>query len=188
MQAEKTAKAVREMQEQAHGVKPTLYLTAQQHLDSLRRLRHFITPSPNTGRLTGGELVAGDCDEEGDKETECSWGQCTGRPEQWPPDTRLWPERALTHDGRVYGVKYHQAGQFCPFDRRAPEGDPMHGDPGGCFYRCRIFKPTKDEPVPTREEALVLFDETIEEYRTEGYKLTAADEEQRTKFMAEPPR
>jgi hypothetical protein len=159
-----------------------MYLTAQQHLDSLRRLRRFIAADPARGRFTGGELIAWDSDAIGDKDTECSWGQCTRRPEQWPDDTRLWPERALQRDGRVYGVKYHQAGQFCPFDRRAPEGSPMHGRPMGCFYRCRIFQRTKDEPRPTREEALEMFDKAIEEYRTEGYKLTAVAKEERRQW------
>lgn len=164
----------------------SLYLSPQQHLDALRRLRHWIAAQPEQGRFTGGELVAWDCTVTGEKDTECSWGTCTCRPEQWPPDTRMWPERPLMHDGRVYGVKYHQDGQFCPFDRRAPEGHPMHGMTSGCFYRCRIFHPTKEEPRPTREEAIALYDAAIEEYQTEGYKLAAADDAQRKEWDTKP--
>ena len=137
------------------------YLTAQQHLDSLRRLRNFILAH------TDGKLVAWDSDYIGDRDIGCSWGQCTRRPEQWPDDTRKWLERPLNPDGRVYGVKYNQNGQFCPFDRQAPEGDPMHGMSMGCFNRCRIFHPDEGGR-PSREEALTLFDAAIAQYEAKG--------------------
>lgn len=169
-QAAREAERAQEAARKAVEPKRSLYLTDQQYHDALRRLRNYIAPQPDRGRFTGGELEAWDSDCIGDKDTECSWGLCTGRPEQWPPETRMWPERPLMHDGRVYGVKYRENGQFCPFDRRAPEGHPMHGMASGCFGRCRIFTRKKGEPRPTREEALALFDATIAEFRP---KLTS---------------
>jgi hypothetical protein len=130
-----------------------LHLTDTQYLLALERLRAYIAESSD-------ELVAWDSEYVGDKDTECSWGLCTCRPEQWPADTRLWPDRELTYDGRVYGVKYRAPGQNCPFDRQGFD-NVTRDTPHGCFYRCRVFSPEDGEARPSRDEAIQLYDTMI---------------------------
>jgi len=117
-------------------------------------------------------FVAWDSDTTGDKDTEMSWGLCTGDLGAWPDkqDT-MWPDRkprmgrhsnieptddpAYNH-GRVYGVKHRTDDQPCPLDQGAVPSR------WGCFYRCRVFNP-KGNGKPSREEVLRLYDIRIKE-------------------------
>lgn len=145
-----------------------LYLTDEQHLSTLIRMRARIagetTPTP--------ELVANDSTTTGDKHTECSWGMCNDDPTFWlhgelmfpdrPPLIRLMLKKGSRTVEEVPSVssKYHQQHQLCPFDRREDGEKPM--TPNGCFYTCRVFRPSG--PI-TREQALAMFDATIARFQ-----------------------
>jgi hypothetical protein len=89
----------------------------------------------------------------GCKDTQCTWGLCDDSALMWPKDTQLWP------NGRT-ARKYLEAHQLCPFDKRAIKDATVNG----CFYTCRVFQATKREPVPTREQAIELYDKRIAEF------------------------
>lgn len=91
----------------------------------------------------------------GDKDTQATWGLCSRVKEMWPDkETHLWPDD-IRDSEYIYGIKYLKGNQFCPFDKR----DKHNGQ--GCFYSCKIFQATKKDPIPTREEAIKLYDRRI---------------------------
>lgn len=128
-------------------------LTDDRYLAALRRIRANIAArSPFT---------SDDDDTIGNKHTECSWGLCSHRKEDWPcMEDHLWPNQ-FREQGRVAPL-YRKKHQLCPFDRRMTAGtvDDLAMSQG-CIYTCRIFRPKKD-PKMTRELALELYDQAIE--------------------------
>lgn len=149
-------------------MKSDLYLSDERFLAALERMRTRIAE--------GEKLGAEDLTAIGNKYTYCTWGMCTGDPEFWPKEDRMFPDREpISTDCRVeYGKvvpilrvssKYQDRGQFCPFDRRpsAKAPDYAQGSPGGCFYRCMIFSPKGAKP--TREDAIKLYDVSIEKFK-----------------------
>jgi hypothetical protein len=118
-------------------------LSDERYLAALIRVRDLIAK--------GERLVANDSEEIGNKYTECTWGLCSGDKKAWPdPQDYMWPDQP----DRV-APKYRTNRQVCPFRRAPPSAN-------GCFWSCMIFKP-KGKPVPTREEALALYDAKIKE-------------------------
>jgi len=145
-----------------------MYLSDERHLAAMERMRERIA--------SGVKLDAVDSETTGDKYTDCSWGMCSMDPEFWPVEDRMFPDREPIvssyrsgPDGLVpiphVSSKYHDEGQFCPFDRRPRATDPMPNSPSGCFSRCRIFSPGRDQRKPSREEALDTYDISIECFR-----------------------
>lgn len=134
-------------------------LSDDRYLAALKRIRAHIA--------AGSSFTSDDDDTIGNKHTECSWGLCSDRKEDWPDsEDHLWPDQ-FVKQGRVAPL-YRKKHQLCPFDRR------MTASPGtvssidmmqGCFYTCRIFRPKKD-PRMTREQALALYDQAIERIQT----------------------
>lgn len=123
-----------------------LMLTDGQHFQALIRFRDAIA--------AGMELKFFDSNQTGYKDTQATWGQCSKAKEMWPDkETHMWPDdpRDVGSD-YIYGIKYHRDHQMCPMDKRKSH------DGRGCFYSCRIFQ----GPVPSREEALKLYDLSIE--------------------------
>lgn len=108
----------------------TSRLTDAQHLAMLKVVRRRISDDI--------PLEAVDDDFPGDKHTEANWGQCTQK--GWPKDARLFKNRD--------SPKHRETRQRCPMDTR--ERPTIRG----CFYTCRIFQ----GPIPTKEEALELYD------------------------------
>jgi hypothetical protein len=125
-----------------------LYMPQARFIAALKRMR---------SRISEGLKLSGFDDTTiGAKDTQCTWGLCTGDPRQWPEaNDHLWPEQFEEH-GRV-APRYRVAGQHCPLDaeHRHPEQRPS-----GCFYRCRFFQ--RKHHTPSREQALKLYDEAIE--------------------------
>jgi hypothetical protein len=151
-------------------INPWLYSPWPRFLASLKRMRE---------RIAGGlQLRYWDSNTIGDKETSATWGQCSKEKEQWPDaEDHTWPDEFLKH-GRVAPVYRNVAdGQRCPFE--VTNAGPGSGS--GCFYRCRFFQSRKFErklglTVPTREEALQLYDATIEdaEKQTQNHAIQQA--------------
>ena len=143
-----------------------LYMTDAQHLASLERMRDKIAKSE-------GPLYAFDDTTPGNKSTDCSWGMCTCDPTFWAKDELMFPERGPIRVGcRADGTpvlhessKYHKDGQQCPFDRRNGTENKASW---GCFSHCRVFSRKRGEKTPTKEEALRLYDVTIERLTQKG--------------------
>lgn len=117
-----------------------LFLNDGQHFQALIRFRDAIA----------GGMVLEYFDETaiGFKDTQATWGQCSRVLEMWPDK-----ETHLFEPNNGYArVKYHRDRQMCPMDKR------KHHNGQGCFYSCRIFQ----GPVPSKEEALKLYDISIE--------------------------
>jgi hypothetical protein len=122
-----------------------LDLTDEQFLATLKRIRQDIA--------NGETLEYFDDTMVGNKDTQCTWGACCRRKDRWPdPATHLWPGDKRD-EGKldIYGIKYRTDTQLCPMDKREKDNGM------GCFYSCRVFQ----GPIPTREEAIQLFDLTI---------------------------
>lgn len=133
--------------------------------DALRRMRDRIA-----GEIP---LRLADSNTSGDKFTNCSWGMCSGDPEQWPdPDDHIWPV-SFTREGRV-APRSQQDTQFCPMDRQDNKQAALFG-PGGCFDRCRMFTP-KGEPRPDRKVALQLYDDVIAARESKNGVLSFEDD------------
>ena len=126
------------------------YLPWDRLLLSLKRMRDRIAAGLN--------LRYEDSNEVGNKYTTATWGQCSDEKEQWPDkEDHIWPDE-FAEQGRVAPLYRDGAnGQKCPFDTHPTGSD-------GCFYHCRIFKNRKfnDGRLPTRKEALELYDKEIE--------------------------
>ena len=106
--------------------------------------------------INGSRLKYDDSDAIGDKHTEASWGLCSGSKHQWPDkEDRLFP--------RDYplAILHRTSGQSCPMDMQP---DRKYG-PDGCFYFCRIFQQLNN--LPTREEAIQLYEIQIEKIKGE---------------------
>lgn len=110
-----------------------IYMANKRYKAALVRIRTQIE--------NGSELVAKESAEMGDKYTHCSWGLCSGSPEQWPDKEDRLFDHPLT-------TLYQKKGQNCPFDEKP---DREFG-PSGCFHSCRIFQNLGNPP--TREEAI----------------------------------
>lgn len=121
-------------------------LTAARFVAALERFRAHIAE--------GAPLNADDSDEIGNKYTDCSWGMCSLSPLHWPVEDRL---RTLPN-GHVH-VKELPEGALCPLDRRTAATGM------GCFWTCRVFQPERRAKVPSREQALALYDKRLEEWR-----------------------
>jgi hypothetical protein len=139
------------------------YMTDAQYLNQLQRMRE---------RIAHGEmLVIVNSEEIGEQFTHCSWGLCTGDIDFWQSDELLHPENPPKNTGHFEAQagdfsfdvemwfvtpKHRQHNHFCPFDRGA---DGSASSAWGCFDRCKIFHPRKDEdPVLPRENAVRMFD------------------------------
>jgi hypothetical protein len=77
-------------------------------------------------------------------------------------------------------------GATCPFDRGRFKPDKLSPGSSGCFYRCMLFRPIKGTlplmerrpRLPTREEALKLYDDLIAEREAKFGKKTTADDKE----------
>lgn len=150
-------------------MKSDLYLSDERFLAALERMRTRIAE--------GEKLGAEDLTAIGNKYTYCTWGMCTGDPEFWPKEDRMFPNQEpiatdyrVGSSGKVVPIlrvspKYQDRGQFCPFDRRPSTKEPeaVQGLSIGCFYRCMIFSPKGDKP--SREDAIKLYDVSIDRLR-----------------------
>jgi hypothetical protein len=97
----------------------------------------------------GKALAFEDDDTPGNKHTECSWGLCSKAREAWPDaEDHLFPNRS--------SPKYRRDPHSCPFSKGKRTT--------GCFYDCRIFQARRPANLPTRAEALTLYDEAIATY------------------------
>lgn len=97
----------------------------------------------------GMPLAMDDSEEPGDKYVDCSWGLCSMDAGMWPFEHRA----ATLRMGRVI-PKDPPRGARCPMDTRPPGAHDFNG----CFWTCRMFRPTKEHPRPNRAEALRLYD------------------------------
>lgn len=123
-----------------------LYLSGPRYLAALKRMRDLIA--------AGKALLAIDDETPGNKSTECSWGLCSREQVAWPDaEDHLWPDQFLK--GRI-APKYRNDPHSCPFSK----GNKTTG----CFYDCRIFQARRPANLPTRAEALRLYDEAIATY------------------------
>lgn len=129
-------------------------LTVAQYRDVLQSLHNLVG--------NGKRLILDDSNEVGCKHTHCSWGMCTNSPDIYDdPRMHAFPKDFIDNE-RVTPLAPPR-GHFCPFDdraRRHPQDDP--DGTWGCFYRCRIFRPVKGISPPTREEALELIANALE--------------------------
>lgn len=126
-------------------------LSRARYVAALRRLRQQIAD--------GSTLLYYDDDTPGDKHLHCEWGLCSEKKAQWPdPPDHQWPDQFVRF-GRVAPLPLARR-CWCPFDHRLGTTATA---PMGCFYHCRIFqpRPKKGEPVPSRAEALLLFDKAL---------------------------
>lgn len=143
--------------------------------DTLRRARGLIAE--------GLTLDLDDCNIPGMKSTEASWGLCSDSREMYPDvNDHTFPEDVNTH-GRL-GAREPPKGATCAFDRGRFKPDSLNPGAGGCFYRCMLFRPVKGQlpktersaRVPTKEEALKLYDDLIAEREKLFGKKTTADD------------
>lgn len=123
-----------------------IYLTNKQHLETLERFRDAIAKGLKL-HFFNDETI-------GDKDSQATWGLCSRKKIMWPdPETHMWPNDPRDQNSdEIYGIKYLGGDQRCPMDKR--EGESAWG----CFYHCRIFQ----GPRPTREQAVQLYDLSIE--------------------------
>lgn len=114
----------------------------------------------------GLELAMVDSDEIGNKYTHASWGMCTDDREAWPDaQDHIWPEE-FEKRGRVAPISRGEH-QPCPFDDRSVKRA------GGCFWRCRLFRPKqrpkRGQPPVQRDEALKLYQIRIDRAKAAGH-------------------
>lgn len=152
--------------------------------DTLRRFR---------ARIAGGlDLDLDDSNFTGDKYTSGSWGLCSCQDIKAYPDVNdhAFPDRIVEDMKSGHGIlpspRGPPQGATCPFDRGRFKPDKLNPGSQGCFYRCMLFRPVKGtlpsgerEPrLPTREEALKLYDDLIAEREQKfGRKVTEDDGE-----------
>lgn len=138
-------------------MKDDIYLSDERYLAALKRIRR---------QIAGGlGIEAEDSTTPGDKYTTCTWGLCSKMPQQWPDEEDWLLDKPIRG---MISAKYQREGQLCPMDRNLePEArSEFDGDyPSGCFYRCRIFKRKRGQRLPTRAEALKLYDRAIDLYK-----------------------
>lgn len=112
------------------------YLTTEQYVGVLKRIRKTIES----------EKLIRDKDD-----PDCNWGMCSKRQEHYPdPELHIFP-----NDFDDYG---RMSALSCGNDVKCPMRVSDLGG-SGCFYDCRVF--TRKHKVPTREEALKLYDDAI---------------------------
>lgn len=119
------------------------YLSHDRYIIALKRIREQIK--------NRSKLQYEDSDSIGDKYTTCSWGMCSMYKEQWPDKE----DRIRTFNSGLIDAKQQDTNQNCPMDSK------QEGAIWGCFYRCRIFQNLGK--LPSREEAIRLYDITIKE-------------------------
>lgn len=130
--------------------KNSIHLKNERYLAALIRFHGAIK--------NGAPLKYFDHTEIGNKDTQCTWGLCDLTSEMWPDkEDHLWPH-LFERDNKASPL-YRDKGQMCPMDTR--EGN----HPDGCFYHCRVFQAVKDDYIPTRREALKLYELKIIETR-----------------------
>lgn len=143
--------------------------------DTLRRGRELIAK--------GLALDLDDCNITGMKSTEASWGLCSDSREMYPDvNDHTFPDDAVER-GRL-GAREPPKGATCPFDRGRFKPDALNPGAQGCFYRCMLFRPVKGQlpqgervaRVPTKAEALKLYDDLIAEREKLFGKKTTADD------------
>lgn len=127
-----------------------IHLSDERYLAALKRIRGIIV----RGYLS---LDFNDCTDIGNKSTECSWGLCCDKHSHWPDaEDHLWPSRR----NDVVVTLYRKGHHFCPFDRRMRFRNEKTNMGNGCFYTCMVFH-RGSRSLPTREEAIALYDEAI---------------------------
>jgi len=119
------------------------YLSHDRYIIALKRIREQI--------VNKSKLKYEDSDSIGDKYTTCSWGMCSMYKEQWPDKE----DRIRTFNSGLVDTKQQDTNQNCPMDSK------QEGEVWGCFYRCRVFQNLGK--LPSREEAIRLYDITIKE-------------------------
>lgn len=95
----------------------------------------------------GAKLVSDNCNDTGNKHTECSWGLCD--PANYPKNELLF--------GR--SEKYRNKKQLCPLDKRLHGLAPMNAN--GCFYTCMHFQDGFGSDRGDRIKALEFYQITI---------------------------
>lgn len=118
-------------------------LTLERYIAALKRIRALIA--------SGLPLDYDDDTTTGSKHMYCTWGLCSDTKDAWPdPQDYIWPDQPW----RV-APKNRETNHTCPFRQAAPSIN-------GCFWSCMIFK-AKKHGLPTREQALALYDAKIKE-------------------------
>jgi hypothetical protein len=119
-------------------------LPLSEYIATLKRMRDMIA--------AGRGLSYEDSTEIGNKHTECSWGLCDDTKDLWPdPQFYIWPDQP----NRIAPMHRLDA-HTCPFRQAKPSAN-------GCFWSCMIFQSGKRNPLPTRDQALALYDAKIAE-------------------------
>lgn len=121
-------------------------------LVNLPKARHIIALKRIKGLIeTGTPLTAYDDNTPGNKSMGCSWGLCSESVEAWPDaQDHIWP-----HD-------FENKLRVAPLHSKRPCPLNAYVDPHrGCFYTCRVFNPARGAQVPTKDEALALYDTAI---------------------------
>jgi hypothetical protein len=121
-------------------------LPMERYIEALKRFRAFI--------VAGGKLEYYDDTTLGNKNTECTWGLCCEDPKMWPEKMDHTFPHSFEAEGRSTPLLPPE-GHGCPMDKREKKSR------WGCFYHCRIFQ----GPRPTREEAIKLYDLSLERLR-----------------------
>ena len=125
------------------------HLTYRQLLGVLLALRNKIAD--------GMKCDSEDSDEVGNKHTTCTWGLCTDDQEVYNDNRMHVFPKDFDERGRMTPLV--PPGPLCPM-QRVEKGSRTFG----CFYQCRVFRPTKsDKTPPSREEALKLYDQQIKQ-------------------------
>lgn len=126
------------------------YLPPERYQLALRRFREKIE--------RGDVLYSYDDDTPGDKSMGCSWGLCSEAVADWPDAQDHTFPLDFIKRGRVSTLPTKQP---CPLDRRTDE--QLKLNQSGCFYTCRVFNPKKGDEPMTKELALRLYDQRIED-------------------------
>lgn len=99
----------------------------------------------------------------------CSWGLCASDATTWPDaEDHLWPEDFAAF--KRAAPKWRRDEHQCPMDVRSEDG---YASSRSCFHTCRIFQSLRRQKrrdqrlrqIPTREEALALYDAQIKRMR-----------------------
>ncbi len=127
-------------------------LPEHRYLAVLKRIRDSIA--------SGRQLSAFDDTSPGNKSMGCSWGLCDETKATWPDA-----------EDHTFPVDFQKHGRCSPLETADNNPCPMDmresSDGNGCFYSCRVFKNRrKKHLIPTREQALELYDKAIEKLST----------------------
>jgi hypothetical protein len=129
-------------------------LSKERYIAALKRIRNQI--------LGGSKLEYEDSEVVGDKYITCSWGLCSNSQKQYP-DKQDWFRPKPLFDGRISALDNPEF-SHCPMDSEQESKETY-----GCFYRCRIFG-AKKKDLPSREEAVRLYDITIAKHETGSHE------------------